>query len=167
MATLNIAYGAYTAMTITNIAVASSATVGWQSDRVSNVATLALDYELFFKLVTANTAAANDKCVYVYISPAVNTTGTTYLHADQGTTTLPTGAEGATTIGVGAGNLKLLGSIAYTATQQVVQASFNLSNAVGNSMPDGFSIILINYTGAALVASGSVVAYRAITATSA
>lgn len=167
MATLKIAYGTYTAMTVTDLqSLASSATAGWQSDNVSNTTTLALDYEIFISLTTANTAPANDRCVYVYISPAINTTGTTFLHADQGTTTLPTGAEGTSTIVAGGGNLKQLGSLAYTTQQMTMQASFNLSNAVGNSMPDGFSIILVNYTGAAL-ATGCVVAYRAITATSA
>ena len=59
-------------------------------------------------------------------------------------------------------NLVLLGVLAYTAQQQTMQGVFTLSNAFGQTMPDGFSIIIVNYTGAALSTS-CVVAYRAIT----
>lgn len=167
MATRNIAYGAYTAMTVTNLqSLASSATAGWQSARVDNQTSVkAIDYEIFVKLTTANTLPANDKAAYVYISPAITTDGgTTWLHADQGTTTLPTGAEGITTIVAGGGNMRLLGVLAYTTQNMTIQGSFNLSNAVGMSMPDGFSIIIVNFSGAAL-ATACVVSYRAITET--
>lgn len=167
MQTRNIAYGSYTALTVTNLQnLASSATAGWQSARVDNQSSVkALDFEVFVKLTTANTAPANDKCTYVYISPAMTTDGgTTWLTTDQGTTTLPTGSEGTTTIVAGGGNLRLLGILAYSTQNMTMQGLFNLSNAVGNTMPDGFSIIIINYTGAALSTS-CVVAYRAITET--
>lgn len=167
MATRNIAYGSYTALTVTNLqSLASSATAGWQSARIDNQSSVkALDFEIVVKLTTANTAPANDKCAYVYISPAMTTDGgTTWLQTDQGTTTLPTGSEGTTTIVAGGGNLKLLGILSYATQQMVMQGVFNVSNAVGNSMPDGFSIIIINYTGAALSTS-CVVSYRAITET--
>lgn len=165
MATVNIAYGSYTAVTVTNLqSLASSATVGWQSGRISNVSTKALDYNIFVKLTTANTAPANDKIAYVYISPAISTDGgTTWLQADQGTATLPTGTEGTTTIAT-PNNLKLLMPLAYTTQQMVMQGSANLSSALGQSMPEGFSIIIVNYTGAALSTS-CVVAYEAITNT--
>lgn len=165
MATLQISYGSYTALTVTNLqSLASSATVGWQSARISNVSTKAIDYNIFVKLTTANTAPANDKLAYVYVSPAISTdAGTTWLQSDQGTATLPTGAEGATTIAA-PNNLRLLGTLAYTTAQMVMQGSFTLSNAVGASMPEGFSIIIINFTGAAL-STACVVSYEAITNT--
>lgn len=165
MATVNIAYGSYTAVTVTNLqSLASSATVGWQSGRISNISTKALDYNIFVKLTTANTAPANDKAAYVYVSPAMSTdAGTTWLHADQGTTTLPTGTEGASTI-ANPNNLNLLGILSYTTQQMVMQGEFKLSGAVGVSMPEGFSIIIVNYTGAAL-STACVVAYEAITQT--
>lgn len=157
-------YGTYTAMTVTNLqSLASSATAGWQSDRISNISNLATDYEVVVKLTTANTAPANDKAAYVYISPAITTDGgTTWLHADQGTATLPTGAEGTTTI-ASPNNLKLIGEIAYTTQNMTMEAVFTVSNAM-LSMPDGFSIIIINFTGAALSTS-CVVSYRAINLT--
>ena len=165
MADQNIKYGSYTAITVTNLqSLASSATAGWQSGRISNISTKALDYNIFVKLTTANTAPANDKAAYVYISPAMSTDGgTTWLQADQGTTTLPTGSEGTTTI-ASPNNLKLLGVLSYTTQQMVMQGHFSLSGAVGQSMPEGFSIIIINYTGAALSTS-CVVSYEAVTAT--
>lgn len=166
MATVKISYGSYTAMTVTNLqSLASSSTAGWQSARVDNqTSTLAIDYEIFVKLTTANTAPANDKAAYVYVSPAITTDGgTTWLQSDQGTTTLPTGTEGTTTIAT-PNDLKLLGVLSYTTQQMVMQGSFLLSNAVGQNMPDGFSLIIINFTGAALSTS-CVVAYRAINLT--
>lgn len=163
MATVTTNYGTYVAMTVTNLqSLASSATNGWQSARVDNQSsTKAIDYEIFIKLTTANTAPGSDKAVYVYISPAITTDGgSTWLQGDQGTATLPTGSEGTTTI-ASPNDLKLLGVLSYTTQQMVLQGSFNLSNAVGQSMPDGFSIIIVNYSGAAL-STGCVVAYRPI-----
>ncbi|HEX9060851.1 MAG TPA: hypothetical protein VF941_11785 [Clostridia bacterium] len=155
-------------MTVTNLqSLASSATAGWQSARVDNqTATKALDYEIVVKLTTANTAPANDKAAYVYLSPAVTTDGgTTWLQADQGTATLPTGTEGTTTI-ASPNDLKLLGVLSYTTQNMTMQGVFNISNAVGQFMPDGWSIIIINFTGAAL-ATGCVVSYRALNITNA
>ena len=164
MSTVKQEYGTYTAMTVTNLqSLASSGTAGWQSDRVDlQTSVKPLDVEIFVKLTTANTAPAVDKAMYVYICPMITTDGgTTWLVSDQGTTTLPTGTQGTTTIAT-PNNLKLAGVLAYTTTQMVCQGSFNLSNAVGLSMPDGFSIIIVNFSGAALSTS-CVVAYRTIT----
>lgn len=159
-------YGTYTAMTVTNLqSLASSATAGWQSARVDLQSSVCpLDVEIFVKLTTANTAPANDKQMYVFACPFITTDGgTTWLASDQGTTTLPTGTEGTTTIAT-PNDLKPLGVLSYTTQQMVCQGSFNLSNAVGQSMPDGFSIIIVNYSGAAL-STGCVVAYRTIAQT--
>lgn len=165
MATIKTAYSSTTVMTVTNLqSLASSATVGWQSARVSNLATLALDYEISVKLTTANTAPANDKAMRVFVCPWYTTDGgTTWLAASQGTTTLPTGTEGASTIAE-PHNLRLGTVLNYTTQQMVVQDTFTLSSVFGNSMPDGFSIIIVNYSGAAL-STGCIVDYTAITQT--
>ncbi len=160
---LTQSYGTYTAMTVTNLqSLASSATAGWQSARVDLQSSVKpVDVEIFIKLTTANTAPANDKAMHVYIVPMITTDGgTTWLAADQGTTTLPTGSEGTTTIAVPndmAGPVDL----SYTTQQMVCQKYMNLSQFVGSSMPDGFSIIIVNFSGAAL-STGCVVAYRTI-----
>jgi len=164
MAIVNIAYGAYTAVTVTALqSLASSATAGWRSGLIDNQTSVkAIDYEIFVKLTTANTAPANDKAAYVYVVPAMTTDGgTTWLLSDQGTATLPTTSEGTTTI-ASPNNMKLLGVLSYTTQQMIMQGSFNLSGAVGQSMPDGFDIIITNFTGAAL-STACVVAYRSIT----
>jgi hypothetical protein len=167
MATQNIAYDTYTALTVTSLqSLASSATAGWQSARVSNIVTLATDYEIVVSLTTANTAPANDRAVYVFVSPAITTdNGTTWLHADGGTTTLPSGSQGTYTIAgtTTTNNLDLLRAVAYTTQQQTMQAVMRLSDLY-DAMPDGFSVIIVNFTGAAL-STGCVVAYRAITQT--
>lgn len=150
-ATQKPSYGATVVMTVTNLqSLANSATVGWQSARVSNLATLATDYEIMVKLTTANTAPANDKVMYVFICPwYTSDAGTTWFPSSQGTTTLPTGTEGASTI-ASPNNLRLLGVLNYTTQQMIVQDTFLLSNCFGGRLPDGFSIIIINFSGAAL-----------------
>lgn len=165
MATQNISYGSTTVMTVTNLqSLANSATVGWQSAKVSNLSTKAIDYEIFIKLTTANTAPANDKAMYVWICPFYTTdAGTTWYASSQGTTTLPTGTEGASTIAQ-PHNLRLMGVLNYTTQQMVVQDTFLLSNCFGQSIPDGFSIIITNYSGAAL-STGCIVDYTPITYT--
>jgi len=150
-----------TSMTVTSLnSLASSATVGWQSDSVRNNVRKAVDYKINVKLTMANTAPANDKAVYVYICPFYFD-GTNWYAASQGTTTLPTGAQGASTI-ASPNNLRLLGVLSYTTQNQVCQDNFLLSNAFGNVMPDGFSIIIVNFSGAAVSASGNVVNYSPI-----
>ena len=150
-----------TSMTVTSLnSLASSATVGWQSDSVRNNVRKAVDYKINVKLTMANTAPANDKAVYVYICPFYFD-GTNWYAASQGTTTLPTGAQGASTI-ASPNNLRLLGVLSYTTQNQVCQDNFLLSNAFGNVMPDAFSIIIVNFSGAAISASSNVVNYSPI-----
>ena len=165
--TTNVSYGTDVQMTVTNLnSLANSATAGWQSARIDNIASVkALDYEISVKVDLANTAPANDKAVYVYISSAFYD-GTSWFQDDGGTATLPGGSEGTYTI-ASPNNLKILGVLAYTTADQIVQGTFLLSNAVGQYMPDGFQIIIINYTGAAVAASANVVQYTPITETNA
>ena len=153
-------YGSTTSMTVTNLnSLANSSGNGWQSARVSNLSTLATDYEINVKLTMANTAPANDKAAYVFIVPFYTSDGgTTWFASSQGTTTLPTGTEGTTTIAT-PNNLRLLGILNYTTQNMVLQDTWLLSNAFGNAMPDGFSIIIIDFTGAAVSGSGNVVQY--------
>lgn len=164
MATRNLVYGADVQMTVTNLnSLASSATAGWQSARVNNTATLALDYVISVKLSMANTGTANDKGVYVWISTAFYD-GSAWFQDDGGTATLPGGSEGTYTI-ASPHNFKLLGILNYTTADSVLQGTFLLSNATGQYIPQGFQIILINFTGSAVDASGNVVQYAPITET--
>lgn len=146
-----------TALTMTGISsLASSATVGWQSDRISNLSTKAIDYKIMVRLSCANTSPANDKAIYAYLIPWwTSDGGTTWYSSSIGTTTLPTGSAGAMTI-ASPHNLRLLGVLSYTTADMIVQDNYLISNAYGDNMPDAFSIGIINYSGAALDAtSGS------------
>lgn len=164
MANVTQTYGSYTALTLTSLAsLASSATAGWISDVIDNRTTAALDYELLFTFPMANTAPANDRAVYVFALPLMHN-GSAWVFPDGGTTTLPTAGPATYTFAgiTSTNNFRMLVPLAYTAADQVVQGIANLSDAVGRSMPDGFALFVLNYSGAAFDASGQVIAYKAI-----
>ena len=158
-------YGTYTALTTTALAsMANSATVGWQSDRIDFTAIDADDYEFVFQIPMANTAPANDRTVNVFVSPAVNAGGT-WIHADGGTTTMPSGSQGSYTIAgtTTTNNLELWRALAYTTQNQTIQAVMRMSDLY-DTMPDGVSLIVVNFSGAA-TGSSPVIGYRPITRT--
>lgn len=150
-----------TDMTVTGLAsLGSSATVGWQSDRVA--ISTELDVLVSIKLDMANTAPANDKMVYVYLCSWFYD-GTTWYGSSLGMATLPTGTNGACTIASAApNNLKLLGTLAYSTADMVLQDSYLLSNVFGTTMPDGWSIVVINFSGASTHSSGHKLMYKKI-----
>lgn len=162
MATVSINYGTDVQMTVTNLnSLANSQTAGWQSDRVDNQASLkAVDFQVNVKIDLANTAAANDKAIYIYAVPWFYDGSAWTAGADGGTATAPGGTEGTYTIAT-TNNLRLAKVLNYVATDQVVYGSFNLASVFG-SIPDGWSLVIINYTGAAIAASGNVVQYKPI-----
>lgn len=166
MATLQTGYAAYTAMTVTSLqSLANDATdpfTAWQSARVSNIVTLAVDYEIIIDLSTAATAPANDQAAYVYLVPWVTTDGgTTWISGGNfGTTTLPTGAEGVASIS-DPNSMKGPIPIPYKITSQRLEQYFSVATLCGGIMPDGWSVVIRDCTGAAL-GTGCVVAYRAI-----
>ncbi len=164
MATVKRNPSTNTVLTVTHLnSLSSSQTAGWQSILINDTTNLSLDYQISVSLTMANTAPANDKAAYVYVCPAYYD-GTTWWYSDGGTTTLPSGSEGTYTIAL-PNDLQLLGILNYTTQDMVLQGTWNLSNAVGQYIPDGFSIIIINYTGAAIAASGNTVQYKSITET--
>jgi hypothetical protein len=166
MATTNVSYGTSSNLTVTGLAsLANSSTAGWQSDLIDNRTTKALDYLIEFTLPMANTAAANDKAVYVYASPAYHD-GTSWFYTDGGTTTLPSGANSAYTIGAST-NLVPLKSFAYVATNSTIQGTISLSQSFGPTIPHGFSLIIVNYSGAAMAASGAAIKITPVVFTSA
>lgn len=169
MPTYNAGYGTYAALTVTNLqSLASDATDpfgGWQSARISNLTDLALDREFVVDLSTAATAAANDKSAYVYLVPWITTDGgTTWLPgANFGTTTVPTGSEGACSI-TEPNSLRFAAALPYKDTSQRLQSAFTVMGALG-WMPDAVSVVIRNCTGAAL-GTGCVVAHKPLAFTS-
>jgi len=168
MATLNIAYGTYVAMTVTNLqSLANDAAdvfAGWQSARVDNqTATKAVDFEVQILLSTAATSPANDQAVYVYVVPWVYDGAAWTPAANFGTTTRPTGSE-ATANMSDPNSMKGPIVLPYKITSQPIDGYFNIAALCGGVTPDGWSLALRNCTGAAL-GTGCVVAYRPITYT--
>lgn len=170
MTTENIAYGTYTAMTVTSLQSLAIDTTdpysGWQSARVDNqTTTKAVDFEVQILLSTAATAPANEKIVYVYLVPWMYDGSTWTPMANFSTTTRPTGSEGTASIS-DPNSMKLAAAIPYVITSQPLDAQFSVAALCGGIVPDGWSLALRNNCGAAL-GTGCVVAYRPITYTNA
>ena len=163
-----IKYGTYTAMTVTNLqSLANDSTdpfACWQSDRVDNQTNaLADDYEIRIKLTTANTAPANDQAAYVYLVPWIYNGSSFDPGANFGTTTEPTGSEGTASIS-DPNSMKGPIAIPYKIAQQLLEVWFTVGQLCCGVVPDGWSLVIRNCTGAALSTS-CVVAYRPITYT--
>ncbi len=164
-----IAYGTYVALAVTALQSLAIDTadpfVGWQSVRVSNLVTLADDYEIVINLSTAATAPANDKSVYVYVVPWVTTDGgTTWLTGGNfSTTTRPSNADATATIS-DPNSMKGPIALPYFITSQPIDGYFTIAQLCGGIVPDGWSLALRNNCGAAL-GTGCVVSYRPITYT--
>lgn len=157
MATL--VYGAVQTLVTTALqSLASSATAGWQSAQVDNTGTIYIDALVQVVLDFANTAPANDKVAYVYVAGGL-TTGVLSNPAS--------GVEGAITlldVTANAQNLRLLGVIPYTTADEVAESSpMSVANAFGGVMPNFWSVIVVDYSGAALAAAGSTVKYVGVT----
>ena len=170
MTTLNPAYGTYTAMTVTNLQSLAIDTTdpyaGWQSARVDNQTSVkADDFEVQILLSTAATAPANDSAVYVYVVPWVYDGSAWTPAANFGTTTRPTGTEGAASISE-PNSMRPAATLPYKITSQPIDGFFNIASLFGGIVPDGWSIAIRNNCGAAL-GTGCVVAYRPITYTNA
>jgi hypothetical protein len=159
----NVAYGTYSALTVTNLqSLANDATDpfgGWQSARISNLSDLSIDREFFIDLSTAATSAANDKAAYVFLVPWITTDGgTTWVPgANFGTTTVPTGSEGTCSI-TEPNSMQPALVLPYKDTSQRLQGGFSVVSILG-WMPDAVSLAIRNCTGAAL-GTGCVVAQR-------
>jgi hypothetical protein len=161
-ATVARSLGAHTSLFVSNLnSLPSSLISGWQSDRVDDTATLALDYEVEVKVSVSGTPAS-DKAAYVYLSPGYYN-GASWYMADGGTGTLPGGSEGKYSLTSGSpSDLRLLGVLNYPVQNMIMQQTFFVSNAVGITMPDGWQIIIINYTGATILATGNAVYYKSV-----
>ena len=162
MATVSRTPGTSVAMNINNLnGLANSATAGWQSARVDNTTEKAAEFDVNVKIGLANTAAANDKALYIYLVRWYYDGSTWYPGSDGGTATLPSGSGGPYTIGA-THNLTLIKALNYTATSQVVQGQFTVKDP-----GHGWSLVVINYTGAAILGYGNVINYAPVHYTSA
>jgi len=160
MASITTAYGSEVSLTVTNLqSLASSPTAGWQSDVIDNTTTLYLDALVQVVLDFANTSPSNDRAAYVYAYGGLATTYTNPVTGTQGTITVPT-------IVSTQYNIKLIGVIAYATADEVVESQpMSVAAAFGGVLPPKWGLVIMNYSGAALAASGNTVKYRGISAT--
>lgn len=160
---MQITFGTDVQMTVTNLnSLASSQTAGWQSDRVDNTSLRAIDFQVNLKIDLANTAPANDKALYAYVIPWFYDGTTWTVGSDGGNATAPSGSEGTYTLAT-VNNAPSPVVLNYNTADQVVYKQFNLSDIFGMSMPQGWSLVIINFTGAAIASSGNVAQYIPIT----
>lgn len=171
MAVTKTTYSAETVMTVTGLqSLANSATAGWSSGTIDNTSNLYLDALVQVMLDPANTAPANDATFYLFVwggedSDEMPTTG-----AASGSTV---GTEGALTFPSIATTLQSLQSVVipYTAQDVAIKTqTFSVCSVLGlpfGCLPPYWGVALLNYSGAALAASGNAVKWRGVTLTSA
>lgn len=157
MADLKLAFSTVQTMTVTNLhSLANSATAGWQSGVVDNTSNLYEDALVQVVLDFANTAPANEKAAFVYAYAGLDTT---YSNPASGT-------EGAITVATIASNptcFRQIGAIPYTTQDEVAESSpMSVAAAFGGVLPPKWGIVIMNYSGAALAASGNSVTWRGV-----
>jgi hypothetical protein len=147
MASIKTAYGTNgQAMTCTLASLASAASAGREATIIDNRTDLFLDVLVTAKIKLQAGTIANDQAVYVFA----------YGTVDDGTT-LPdavTGSDAAITIN-NPTQLILLGAI-FTPTQSLTYKSepFSIARAFGGVMPAKWGVVVRNYSGIALTATG-------------
>lgn len=156
MATVKEALASSTGLTVTLASLASSATAGRASVAVDNSSNLYLDALVEVTAVLTTGTIGNDKAVYVYAYGSLD--GTNYSEA-------VTGSDAAYTMDAPSA-LPLLGVIPFSA-QSLTRRSRPLSVAAafGGILPTKWGIVVVNFTGIALAASGSAAIYTGLTAT--
>jgi hypothetical protein len=156
----NIKYGTSTAITITLNSLASSQTVGRQATVIDNSSNLFDDVYVTIILSTAAGAPANDKAVYVYLSGSED--GTNFDQDD--------GAMGASDAGYTVNlpsNLKGPYPVNTPTASKVYNKTFNLRSFFGGIVPRKWTVVVVNYEGQTLAASGNSMSYTGITYTNA
>jgi hypothetical protein len=157
MATL--VYGSVNTMTITGLnSNTSSPTAAWASAVVDNTSTIYIDALVQVVLDMANTAAANDKAIYVYA----------YGGIESGVYSNPiSGSEGDVTLAnvtANGQNIRLIGVMPYTTTDEVIESSpMSVANAFGGVLPPFWGVVILDYSGAAIAGGGNSVKWRGVT----
>lgn len=151
---VKVAYQAVQTMTVTALhSLASSATAGWQSAVIDNSANLYENYLVQVVLDFANTAPANDRIAYLYAYSSLATAYTNPASGSEGTITL-------TSVSTTPQNLRLLGSILYNTADEIVESHvFDTASIWPGGAPPALGFVIMNFTGAALAASGNTVKY--------
>jgi hypothetical protein len=157
-ADLKQAYQATQTMTTTALqSLASSVTAGWQSSVIDNSANLYLDALVVATFAFANTAPAGTKAMLLYA----------YGGLASGTYTYPcTGTEGTLTLSDITANatvVKRIGTVPYLVQNATMSGGpFSVGMAFGGTVVPYWGVAVMNQSGAALQASGTVLQYRGV-----
>ena len=141
MSDIKQAFGSSTSFNLTLASLASSATVGRESDVIDNTSLLYLDVMVNLTIKLGSTTPANDKTVYIYVAGSEDGTHFTDNAAGAGDAGLTIRTPS---------NLKLIGTIQMpTASTTYVSGPMSVAQAFG-VMPRKFCIVVVNFTGSAL-----------------
>jgi hypothetical protein len=154
---MGLVYSAETALTVTNLhSLASAATTAWRSAAIDNSSDAYLDAMVQVALNFANTAPGSDKCAYIYGWSGSDATYPSNITGSEGTVTIPTIATNPT-------GWRLLHVLPYTTQNETaVSPFFAVGWAFGGYLPRKWGLAIVNFSGAALEASGSSVVWRGI-----
>lgn len=155
MADVKTAFGTSTSITITLNSLASGQFAGRESTVVDNTSNKFLDAHVAVTLVIGAGTIANDKAAYVYAYGSED--GTNY-------TDNATGSDAAITIR-NPTNLRLVHVVAMPTQSLTYKAVFSVASAFGGALPRKWGIVVINFCGIALSASGNSATYSGIYAT--
>lgn len=169
MATINIAYTIEKTFTVTNLhSLASSTTAGWSSATIDNATTdKYMDALVQFMFDPANTAPANDATFYLFFWGAEDSDEMPTTGATSGNSV---GTEGALTFPAITG-AQSLQYVAYpyigqdTAIKTPIYSVCSVLGLPLGCLPPYWGVAVLNYSGAALAASGNAVKWRGITHT--
>lgn len=142
MSTLNVAYAASTAITITAGTLATSSTVGRESAVVDNTS------NKFVDALVGISATANG-------TPTANTFLSLYAYGSEDGTSYndnATGSDAALTLRSPT-NLRLIGQLAFPASANpTIKGVFNVAQAFGGILPRKWGIVVVQGSGVALSA---------------
>lgn len=161
MASIKVAYGTSTALTISLGSLASSATAGRESTSVDNTANLYLDVLVQAKIVLQAGSPANDKAVYIYAYGSED--GSQYTDNATGSDANITLRSPSNIVIVGVIPCPDSGALTYRSQPMSIAAAF------GGYLPRKWGIVIRNFTGVTFNATGGnhTVTYTGITLTSA
>lgn len=154
MSTSNkIAFGSNTSITITLNSLGS--TSSRQSAAVDNTTNLYLDALVTVTLVAGTVGSPN--IAYIYVAGSID--GTTWPGEGSGNNDGVTGSDAAITL-ESPTNLRLLGVVNMpTSSKTYVSSPMSVAQAFGGTMPEKWSIIVNNQSGAALGGSSNAASY--------
>lgn len=137
-----------------NSAVLPTSTGVRQSVYVDNSVDLFLDILLTVSVTLNAGSPANDKCLYVFVYGTVDG-GTTYSGAASGTDSAYTLRSPSNLYPIGVINTPDLGGLTYSRI-------FSVASAFGGpgNLPSRWGIVIQNYSGLSLAASGNSVKYQ-------